>query len=85
MQFLAMAIREASVILVSEISNSFNPVQFSEMEMILPSVIWSQPHRINNSSPVQLVDIDMMLASDILSHSSRFKDTDSMIVNQCNE
>ena len=38
-QFLAIAIREASVISVSETTNSFNIVQFSEMEIILASVI----------------------------------------------
>ena len=38
-QFLAIAIREASVTLVNETSNLFNPVQFSEMGMILASVI----------------------------------------------
>jgi hypothetical protein len=38
-QFLAMAIREASDMLVKETVNSFNPVQFSEIEMILASDI----------------------------------------------
>jgi hypothetical protein len=38
-QFLAKAIREASVMDVSEIHNASNPVQFSEMGMILASVI----------------------------------------------
>jgi hypothetical protein len=38
-QFLARDIREASVMLVSETINSCNPVQLSEMEMILSSVI----------------------------------------------
>ena len=38
-QFIATAIREASVMLVAETINSFNPVQFSVMEMILVSVI----------------------------------------------
>jgi len=61
-QFLAMAIREASDMLVYEIFNFFNPVQFSEIEMILSSVIWRQSYRNNNCSPVQWVDIDMILA-----------------------
>jgi len=38
-QFLAMAIREASDMLVYETSNLFNPVQFSEMEMMPASEI----------------------------------------------
>jgi hypothetical protein len=37
--FLAIAIREASVMAVSEIINLINPVQFSEMGMILVSEI----------------------------------------------
>jgi hypothetical protein len=48
-----MAIKEASVMLVYETSNSFNPVQFSEMEMMLASVILQQKLRHNDSSPVQ--------------------------------
>jgi len=36
-QFLAITIREVSVMLVYEIFNSFKPVQFSEIEMILAS------------------------------------------------
>jgi hypothetical protein len=38
-QFLAIAIREATVMAVKETFNSFNLVQFSEMGMILTSVI----------------------------------------------
>jgi hypothetical protein len=38
-QFLAIAIREASVMEVYETSKLFNPVQFSEMEIMLASVI----------------------------------------------
>ena len=38
-QFLAIAIREASVMAVSDKSNLFNPIQFSEMDMMLTSVI----------------------------------------------
>ena len=33
MQLLASAIREASVLLIAETSNSFNIVQFSDMQM----------------------------------------------------
>ena len=52
-QFLAMAIREASVMLVQLPLNLFNPVQFSEMEMIQASVICSHHFRYNDCSPVQ--------------------------------
>jgi hypothetical protein len=61
-QFLAMAIREASVMAVYEIFNLFNPVRFSEIEMILASVIFGQSYRNNDCSPVQWVDIDKILA-----------------------
>jgi hypothetical protein len=58
-----MDIREASDMAVYEISNLFNPVQFSEMEMMLASVISEQSSRDNETSRVQWIDIDMMLAS----------------------
>jgi hypothetical protein len=38
-QFIAIAIREASVMMAHEAYNSFNLVQFSEMGMILASDI----------------------------------------------
>jgi hypothetical protein len=38
-----MATREASVMLVDETSNIFNPVQFLDIDMILASVILPQP------------------------------------------
>jgi len=62
-QFLAMAIGEASVMEVKETSNLFNPVQFSEMGMILVSVISVHHRRLKDCSPVQWVDMDMMLTS----------------------
>ena len=74
MQLLAMAIRETSVMLVYGIFNSYNPVQFSEMEMILASVIREQSIRFSDCSPVQWVDIDMMLASVIWLHLHILKD-----------
>jgi len=52
-QFFAMAIREASVILVYETSNFFNPIHFSEMEMILASDIFLQFSKCNDCNPVQ--------------------------------
>ena len=52
-QFLAMAVREVSVMLVPETSNLCNPVQFSEMEMVLASVMLRQLYRFNDCSPVQ--------------------------------
>jgi len=58
-----MAIREASDMLVYEIFNSFSPVQFSEMEMILASVIRSQPSKYNSFKPLQFSEIDMILPS----------------------
>jgi len=64
-QFLAIAIREASVMSVPETINLVNPVQFSEMEMMLASVIGRQPSRCNDCSPEQRIDIDMMLESAI--------------------
>ena len=55
-----MAIREASVMSVRYRFNSFIPEQFSEMGMILASVI--RPSSFSDCSPVQQVDIDKMLA-----------------------
>jgi len=42
---------------------SFNLIQFSEIGMMLASVISVQLSRFNDSSPVQLVHNDMMLSS----------------------
>jgi len=47
-------------------------VRFSEIEMILASVIFGQSYRNNDCSPVQWVDIDMILASVILRQHLRF-------------
>jgi len=58
-----MAIREASVILTHETTKLFNPVQFSDVGMMLASVILRKFRRRNDCSPVQWVEIDMMLAS----------------------
>ena len=60
--------------LVYETYNSSNPLQFPEMEMILPYVIWRQPYRPNDCSPIQWVDNDMILASVIWSQQSTFND-----------
>ena len=42
-QFLAIAIREASFMLAHVAFNLFNPVQCSDIELILASVILPQP------------------------------------------
>jgi hypothetical protein len=63
-----MVIREASDMLVHGISNSFNFVQFSEVEIILASVILRQRSRFNDCSPVQLIDIASICYLITISH-----------------
>ena len=53
MQFFAMAIREASVILVAETSKTFSSVQLVDTDMIQASVIWLQQYRFNDCSLIQ--------------------------------
>jgi hypothetical protein len=52
--------------LVYETYNSFSPVQFSEMGMILASDNLRHRSTFNDCSLLQWVDIEMMLASVIL-------------------
>ena len=74
MQFLAMAIREASVMEVSETTNLVNPVQFLDIGMMLASVTWLQYSSCNDCNPVLWVDTDMMLASVIWPQPYRLND-----------
>jgi hypothetical protein len=52
-QFVVIAMREESDMLVHAISNLLNPVQLVHIDMMLASVIRRQHIRFNDCSPVQ--------------------------------
>ncbi len=73
-QYLAMAIREASVMLVYGIFNPFSPVHWVDIDMMLASDILLQSLRFNAWSAIQWKDIDMILTSVIWVHHPRSND-----------
>ena len=77
MQFIAMTMREASLISIHHSRfNDWSPVQWVDIDMMFLSVI-KHHSRFNDCSAVQWADIEMMLSFVIAQ--------DSMIAVQYNE